>query len=84
MEQKKRIHKGTQVVDISSPDVHDDFLATRADIAALLRIDPRHFDKLVKKGSVPKPCTPKGMYPRWRVGDIRAWLAANAEGKEAA
>lgn len=59
------------MIDIGNPEVRDMDLCQRGDIAAWLRISIQSFDWLRRNGRAPKPCTPDGMRPKWRVGEVR-------------
>lgn len=70
-------------IDIADPAVHEDTLVTRQECADFVRITPTSWDRLVARGTAPAKVTPDGVWPRWRVGDIREWLKNNNSAKKA-
>lgn len=64
----------TSRINIADPNVGDDQLCTRQECADFLRITAVSWDRLTKLGKAPEKVTPEGVWPRWRVGDIRAYF----------
>lgn len=67
-------------IDIADPSVPDGALATRQECADFARITTTSWDRLVAMGKAPAKVTPDGVWPRWKVGHVRAW----SEGRTAA
>ena len=63
-------------VDIADPNVRDIELCRRSDIADWLGVTLQGFDWMRANGKAPEPCTPDGVRPRWRVGDVRGFYSA--------
>lgn len=62
-------------VNIADPAISDNELCRREDVAEWLKIGVSTFDLWRHQRRTPKPCTPKGTRPRWRVGDVRAFYS---------
>jgi hypothetical protein len=69
--------------DLTDPTLPDGTLVTRSEVAKYLRIIPTSWDRAVREGRAPKACTPSGFLPRWRLGDIRAWMRDGMPKEEA-
>lgn len=57
----------------------DDMLVTRKDCAAYVGIGDRSWDRWERQGKCPKRCTPEGVSPRWRAGDVRNYFASKTQ-----
>lgn len=49
-------------------------LVSRKQLAEHFGITPQGWDMWVRRGRAPKKVTPDGMFPRWRLSDIREML----------
>jgi predicted DNA-binding transcriptional regulator AlpA len=59
----------------------DDAVVNAAEAAAMIGVSVRHFDRLVKAGSAPRPLSGLGrQVRRFRMGALRSWLEAAQAG----
>lgn len=49
-------------------------LVSRKQLAEHFGITPQGWDMWVRRGRAPKKVTPDGMFPRWRLSDIKEML----------
>ena len=49
-------------------------LVSRKQLAQHFGVTPQGWDMWVRRGRAPKKVTPDGMFPRWRLSDIREML----------
>jgi predicted DNA-binding transcriptional regulator AlpA len=82
-----RINKGTkttQVINMSAGDEASDeigqpLLITARKLAQLLEISPRTLWRLKSAGRLPAPVRLGGAV-RWRLDEVRAWIAGGCQG----
>lgn len=68
--------------DLRDPTLPDGTLVTRIDIANYFGVSAVAVDRWVRDGILPQRVTPKGIPPRWRVGDVRSILNFNTGSME--
>lgn len=71
-------------VELAAAQACDDALVRKAVVIALAGIGDTHLRALVKAGAFPAPLKLAPRCVRWRWGDVKSWLRAQAAKQEAA